>query len=66
MTIGDLCNLSINSEKCPDLLKVFKPLYKNNSITQSCNYTLPSLLQLISKVTEKVIPDQTSKYLSEF
>ena len=67
-TIGDLCNLSINSEKIPDLCKVvkLKPLYKNGFITHPCNYTLPSLLPLISKVIEKVIPDQTSKYLSEF
>ena len=38
--ISDLCNLSINSEKFPELCKVakLKPLYKKVSLTQPCNY----------------------------
>ena len=36
--ISDLCNLSINSEKLPDLCKVakLKPPYKKVSLTQPC------------------------------
>ena len=38
--VNDLCNLSINSEKFPDLCKVAKrkPLYKKGYLTQTCNY----------------------------
>ena len=64
--ISDLCNLSINSEKFPDLGKAAKlrPLYKKGSITQPCNYRPISLLPLISKIIEKVIHDQTSTFLN--
>ena len=60
---SDLCNLSINSEKFPDICKVgkLKPLYKKGSLTQPCNYRPISLLLLIS---EKVIHDQTSTLLN--
>ena len=36
--ISDICNLSINSEKFPDLCKVakLKPLYKNGSLMDPC------------------------------
>ena len=62
--ISDLCNLSINSEKCPDLWKVakLKPLYKKGFLTQPCNYRPISLLPLISKVIKKVIHNQTSTF----
>ena len=62
--IGDLCNLSINSEKFPDSGKVAKlrPLYKKHSLTQPCSYRSISLLLLISKVIEKVIHDQASTF----
>ena len=38
--VNDLCNLSINSEKFPDLCKVAKrkPLYKKGYLNQTCNY----------------------------
>ena len=64
--ISDLCNLSINSEKFPDLCKVakLKPLYKKDSLTQSCNYIPISLLLLISKVIGQFIHDQTSSFLN--
>ena len=64
-SIRDLCNLSINCEKFPDLCKVakLKPLNKKSSLTQSCNYRPMSLLPLISKVIEKVIHDQTSTFV---
>ena len=40
--ISDLCNLSITSEKFPDICKVaeLKPLYKKGSLTEPCNYRL--------------------------
>ena len=57
--ISDLCNLSITSEKFPDICKVaeLKPLYKKGSLTEPCNYRLKSLLPLLSKVMKKVIHD---------
>ena len=66
LSISDLFNLSINSEKFPDSCKVAKlrPLYKKGSLTQPCNYRPISLLPLISKVIEKVIHDQTSTFLN--
>ena len=53
--ICDLCNLSINSGKFPDLGKVakLKPLYKKCFLTQPCNYRPISLLPLIYKVIGK-------------
>ena len=62
--ISDLCNLSINSEKFPDLCKVanLKPLHKKGSLTQPCNCRPISLLPLIPKVIEKVIYAQTSTF----
>ena len=65
-SIVDLCNLSINSEKFPDSCKLakLKPLNKKDSLTQPCNYRHISLLPLISKVNEKVIHDQTSRFLN--
>ena len=64
--ISDLCNLSINSEKFPDLCKVakLKPFYKKGSLIQPCNYRPISFLPWISKVIEKVIPDQTVTFLN--
>ena len=64
--ISDPCNLSINSEKFPDICKVaeLKPLYKKGSLTQPCNYRPLSLLPLISKVIEKLMHDQTGTFLN--
>ena len=64
--ISDLRNLSITSEKFPDICKVakLKPLYKKGSLTETCNYRPISVLPLISKVIEKVIHDQTSTFLN--
>ena len=64
--LSDLCNLSINSEKFPDLCKVvkLKPLYKKGSLTQPFNYRPIFLLPLISKVIENVIHNKTSIFLN--
>ena len=65
-SISDFCNLSITSEKFPDICKVakLKPLYKKGSLTEPCNYRPISLLPLISKVIEKVTHNQTSTFLN--
>ena len=64
--IRDLRDLSITSEKFPDICKVTKlnPLYKKGSLIEPCNYRPISLLPLVSKVIEKVIHDQTSTFLN--
>ena len=64
--IYDLCKLSINSQKFPDLCKVaeLKSLYKKGSLTQPCNHRPISLFPLIFKVIEKVIHDQASTFLN--
>ena len=64
--ISDLCNLSINSEKFPDLCKVvkLKPLYKKGSLTQPFNYRPIFLLTLISKVIDNIIHNKTSIFLN--
>ena len=64
--IRALCNLSITYERFPDIFKVakLKPPYKKGYLTEPCNYRPISLLPLISKVTEKVIHDQTSILLN--
>ena len=64
--ITDLCNLSIISGKFPDSCKLakLKTMYKKCSLTEASNYRSISLLQLISKVIEKVIHDQTSTFLN--
>ena len=58
--ICGLCNLSVKSEKFPDLCKAAKlnPLYKGGFLTQLYNCKPISLLPLISKVIEKGIHDQ--------
>ena len=63
--ISDLYNLSITSEKFPDIYKVakLKPLYKKGSLTEPCNYRPISLLPLISKAIENVIHYQTTIFL---
>ena len=55
--IDDLCNLSVKSETFPDSCKAakLKPLNKEGSFTQPCNYRPISLLTLISKVIDKFI-----------
>ena len=64
--LSDLCTLSINSEKFPDLCKVvkLKPLYKKGSLTQPFNYRPIFLLTLISKVIDNIIHNKTSIFLN--
>ena len=64
--ITDLYNLSIISGKFPDSCKLamLKSIYKKGSLTEASNYRSISLLPLISKVTEKVIYNQTGVFLN--
>ena len=63
--ISDLWNLSINSEKFPDLCEVakLKPLYKRGSLTQPCNYRPIFVISNIQSYQNS--HSQSFKYLSE-
>ena len=65
--ISELCNLSIKYSVFPKDCQIskLKPLYKKGSTTLPKNYRPISLLPLISKITEKVVHDQTQAYLDE-
>ena len=65
--ITDLINLSISLSAFPDSCKVakLKPLFKKGSKLEPKNFRPISLLPLISKVLEKVIHDQTQKFLED-
>ena len=65
--LAQLCNLSILLSVFPDKCKIakLKPLFKKGSTTEAKNYRPISLLPLISKVIEKVIHDQTQRFLIE-
>ena len=67
LPITQLCNLSISLSTFPEKCKIakLKPLYKKGSTTDPKNYRPISLLPLISKLIEKVIHEQTQKYLSD-
>ena len=63
--ISQICNLSIKKSKFPSQCKIAKvtPLFKKGSKTDPKNYRPISLLPIISKVIEKVVYEQTQKYL---
>ena len=65
--ITQLCNLSIKFSHFPKDCKVakLKPLYKKGTKTDPKNFRPISLLPIVSKITEKVIHDQTMNYLTE-
>ena len=64
--ISELCNLSMALGSFPDVCKITKvrPLFKKGSKTDTSNYRPISLLPLLSKVSEKVVLDQTEEFLS--
>ena len=51
----------------PDAFKIAKviPLYKSNDITITSNYRPISLLSTFSKILEKIVKDQLTKYVNE-
>ena len=63
--LSQIFNLSIKLSKFPSLCKAtkIKPLFKKCSKTEPKNYRPISLLPLISKIFEKVVHDQTQKFL---
>ena len=66
LPIAQLCNLSISSSSFPKLCKIakLKPLFKKGCKTDPQNYRPISLLPIISKIIEKVVHDQTNKFLT--
>ena len=65
--ISQLCNLFIKLNSFPrscEIAKV-KPLFKKGSKTDPQNYRPISLLSILSKITERIIHDQTQEFLSK-
>ena len=60
--ISQLCNLSIKCNSFPRNCKIAKakPLFKKGSKTDPI-----SLLSLLSKLIERIVPDQTVEFLSK-
>ena len=65
--IFEICNLSISLGVFSDACKVakLKPIYKKGKKTDPFKYRLSSLLPIISKVIERIVQDQTNKFLSQ-
>ena len=65
--ISQLCNLSIKLGSFPRSCKIakVKPLFKKGSKTDPQNYRPISLLPILSKITERIIHDQTQEFLSK-
>ena len=67
LPITQLCNLSISTSSFPKLCKVakLKPLYKKGSKNDPQNYRPISILPVVSKIIERVVHDQTNKFLAD-
>ena len=65
--ISQICNLSIKYSIFPSDCKIakLKPLFKKGSKTDPKNHCPISLLPLVSKIIEKVIHDQTQRFLDK-
>ena len=65
--ITQLCNLSILSGRFPDACKIakLKPLFKKDSKTNPKNYCPISLLPLMSKVQQRIVQEQSIKFLDK-
>ena len=65
--VRDICNLSISLNKFPRSLKLakVKTIFKKGRKTSVSNYRPISLLPILSKVIEKVVHEQTTKFLSD-
>ena len=64
--IREICNLSISHGIFSKACKVakLKPIFKEGRKVDPSSYRPISLLPLISKITEKVVHDQTNEFLS--
>ena len=65
--MAKICNLSIKLASFPEKCKVakIKPLYKKGLKTEPKNFRPMLLLPLLSKITERIIHDQTMNFLSD-
>ena len=63
--IAHIINLSIITGVVPDNLKSahVAPLFKKNDNTETANYRPVSVLNIVSKVLERVVYDQFESYL---
>ena len=64
--ISELCNLSTKLESFPDAYRLtkVKSLFKASSKTEPSNRRTIFLLPLLSKVSEKVVLDQTKEFVN--
>ena len=64
--VTGICNLSISLNKFPSPFKLakVKPVFKKGPKTNVSNYRPISLLPILSKVIEKVVHEQTTKFLN--
>ena len=67
MPICEIFNFSISRGVFPGTCKILKlkPIYKKREMTDPFNYIPISLLLIISKGTERIVHDQTNKFISE-
>ena len=65
--VTHIINLSITTKEFPEAWKSAKviPVHKKDSVLDPANYRPVSLVPVLSKVLEKVIFQQTFKYLTE-
>ena len=65
--ISQLCNLSIKLNSFPRSCKIVKvkPLFNKGFKTDPQNYHLISLLPLLPQIIERIVHDQTEKFLSK-
>ena len=66
-SVKDICNFSISLNKFPKAFKLakVKPIFKKGRKTNVSNYRLISLMQILPKVIEKVVQEQTTNFLSD-
>ena len=67
ITITHICNLSIKLSHFPKdrMLGKLKPLYKKGTETESKNQRQIFLLPIVSKISDKVMQDQTIEFLMD-
>ena len=65
--VTDICNLSIYLNKFPSAFKLakVKPIFEKGRNHNFSNYRSISLLPILSKVIEKVVHEQTTKFLND-